>query len=230
MRAGALAAASTIAVFAEPGHKWLFVSALDWPGWARRGKTEEVALETLESYLPRYAPIVAKAGLAPVAGRLVIIERHPEPTANADFGTLHEVAPSEHLPLTAEAGTRFAALLEAAWAAFDEVAEAAPEQLRKGPRGGGRDTAQIVAHVRDAEAMYVRKMGLPRDHALWRATGGSPGSVPADIVPALRAWIAGALRDPASLVTPPKGWPPRYAARRIGWHVLDHLWEIEDKS
>jgi hypothetical protein len=225
-----LAAGNTIAVFAEPGHKWQFVSALDWPGWARRGKTEDLALATLESYLPRYAPFVARAGLAPVAGTLVITERNPEPTVNADFGTLHEVAPSEHLPLTAEAGARFAALLEAEWAGFDEVAGAAPERLRKGPRGGGRDTAQIVTHVRDAEAMYVRKMGLPRDNPLWRATGGGPGSAPADLTPALRAWIASALRTPASVVTPPKGWPLRFAARRIGWHVLDHLWEIEDKS
>jgi hypothetical protein len=28
----------------------------------------------------------------------------------------------------------------------------------------------------------------------------------------------------------PKGWPPRYAARRIAWHVLDHAWEMEDRS
>jgi hypothetical protein len=28
----------------------------------------------------------------------------------------------------------------------------------------------------------------------------------------------------------PKGWPPRYAARRIAWHALDHAWEIEDRS
>jgi len=28
----------------------------------------------------------------------------------------------------------------------------------------------------------------------------------------------------------PKGWLPRYAARRIAWHVLDHAWEIEDRS
>ena len=27
-----------------------------------------------------------------------------------------------------------------------------------------------------------------------------------------------------------KGWRPRYAARRIAWHVLDHAWEIEDRS
>ena len=25
-------------------------------------------------------------------------------------------------------------------------------------------------------------------------------------------------------------WPPRYAARRIAWHALDHAWEIEDRS
>ena len=25
-------------------------------------------------------------------------------------------------------------------------------------------------------------------------------------------------------------WPPRYAARRIAWHALDHAWEIEDRT
>jgi len=24
-----------------------------------------------------------------------------------------------------------------------------------------------------------------------------------------------------------RGWPQRYAARRIAWHALDHVWEIE---
>ncbi|MBO0824377.1 MAG: hypothetical protein J2P27_11055 [Actinobacteria bacterium] len=224
-----MAAGSKIAVFIEPGFKWQFASALDWPGWARRAKTEELAIESLDNYLPRYAPIVVRAGLAPPTGTLAITERHPEPTVNADFGTLHEVAPSELQPLSPEAGARLASLLETEWAAFDEVANAAPAELRKGPRGGGRDTAQIVAHVRNAEAAYVRKMGLPREGPLWRATGGS-GSVSADDSLALRAWITAALRDPEGLVTPPKGWPPRYAARRMGWHVLDHMWEIEDKS
>jgi hypothetical protein len=219
MRAAIMTADSPIAVFIEPGHKWVFASALDWPGWARRGRGEDLAVQALDEYLPRYAPIVARAGLAPVAGTLAVTERHPEPGANADFGSLHEIAPSERRALPPEEGTRFAALLEAAWAAFDEVSDTAPDQLRKGPRGGGRDTAQIVAHVRDAEVMYARKMGLPRDKA---ATD--------DGVTALRARIADSLRDPRSLVAPPNGWPLRYAARRMGWHVLDHLWEIEDKS
>ncbi len=27
-----------------------------------------------------------------------------------------------------------------------------------------------------------------------------------------------------------KGWPVRYATRRLAWHVLDHAWEIEDRT
>jgi hypothetical protein len=198
-----MATDSTIAVFIEPGHKWVFASALDWPGWARRGRSEKLALASLDDYLPRYAPIVAGAGLKPVTGILAVTERHPEPRSNADFGSLHEIAPSERRALAPEAGARLAALVEAAWAAFDEAAGTAPEYLKKGPRGGGRDTSQVVAHVRDAETLYARKMGLP---------------------------IAGALRDPAGFAPSQNAWPLRYAARRIGWHVLDHLWEIEDKS
>lgn len=212
---------SPIPVFIEPGNTWVFASALDWPGWARRGKSEELAVQALSDYLPRYALIVARARLAPVTGTLVVTERHPEVTVNPDFGTLHEIAPSEQRPLSAGEGGRFAALLEAAWAAFDDAATVAPPELRKGPRGGGRDTAQIVGHVHDAEEMYARKMGLPRD----KTPPGAP-----EAVARRRAHISAALRDPASLVTPPRGWPPRFAARRMGWHVLDHVWEIEDKS
>jgi hypothetical protein len=43
-----------------------------------------------------------------------------------------------------------------------------------------------------------------------------------DIVDVLRAARSGdPLRE--------NGWPARYAARRIAWHVLDHAWEMEDR-
>ena len=29
---------------------------------------------------------------------------------------------------------------------------------------------------------------------------------------------------------PGGAWTQRYAARRIAWHILDHAWEIEDRS
>lgn len=69
--------------------------------------------------------------------------------------------------------------------------------------------------------MYARKMGLARD----KAAESSP-----DAAALRRARIVAALRVPADLETPAGGWPPRSAARRIAWPVLDHLWEIEDKS
>jgi hypothetical protein len=38
--------------------------------------------------------------------------------------------------------------------------------------------------------------------------------------------------DRASDGSPVNGrkWTPRYAARRIAWHALDHAWEIEDRT
>lgn len=210
-----------VVVFIEAGSRRVFASALHWPGWARSGKTEQLAVATLADYLPRYEPIVRQAGLTPPLGELVVSERHEGVAKNADFGALGAVASEETEPLPAAAGDRLARLLEAAWTAFDETAAAAPAQLRKGPRGGGRDTEQIVAHVLEAEIEYARKMGLARDKA---------ASAQPDAAAVLRRRIVTALRAPADLVTPAKGWPPRYAARRIAWHVLDHLWEIEDKS
>jgi hypothetical protein len=210
---------AAVAVFIEAGSRRVFASALDWPGWARSGKSEELAVAALADYLPRYQPIAARAGLTVPADPLAITERHEGQAKNADFGALGEIAPSETRRLSPADGGRLAALLAAAWAGFDEVAAVAPAQLRKGPRGGGRDTGQIIDHVLGAEAAYVRKLGLARD----LAHGPDPAT-------AIRQAVIAALRDPASLVTPPKGWPPRTAARRMAWHVLDHLWEIEDKS
>jgi hypothetical protein len=212
---------SKVAVFIEAGNRRVFASALDWPGWARSGKSEELAVVAVADYLPRYLPIVAMAGVTAPAGDLMITERHEGLAKNADFGALGEIAPSDTEALSAEDGARRGALLAAAWRAFDEVAAAAPSQLRKGLRGGGRDAAQIIGHVHGAEVIYARKMGLARD----RVAETGP-----DATGVLRQRILAALRDPASLETPPKGWLPRTAVRRMAWHVLDHLWEIEDKS
>jgi hypothetical protein len=41
-----------------------------------------------------------------------------------------------------------------------------------------------------------------------------------------RAALAAALRAGA----PGGAWPARYVIRRTAWHVLDHAWEIEDRS
>jgi hypothetical protein len=210
-----------IHVFIESGRRRVFASALEWPGWARSGKTEDVAVQALADYLPRYLHVVRLAGVALPAGDLAVTERNAGLAKNADFGSLGEIAGTERKPLTKEAGYRLARLLEASWQAFERGARTAPAQLRKGPRGGGRDTEQIVQHVQDAEVMYARKMGL---------AGEKAAAASQDAVAGLRQRITAAVRVPATLQMPPNGWPARYAVRRMAWHVLDHLWEIEDKS
>lgn len=194
-------------VYLEVGAKKVFACALDWPGWCRAGKTEDAALELLAETAPRLAVIAAEAGVrfAPPAS-FEVVER-VQGTATTDFGAPDVAATSDRLPITATEATRLAAWLDGAWRVFDRVAASMPLDMRKGPRGGGRDRDQIIEHVRRAEKSYAGKLGLPlgrRDRQ--------------DILAALRAGA------------PEATWPPRYAARRIAWHVIDHLWEMEDRA
>lgn len=149
------------------------------------------------------------------ADRLVVVERLPG-SATTDFGAPGAVAAADGVPLDAATANRQADLLAAAWATLDRVAATAPAVLRKGPRGGGRDRDAVVAHVREAELAHARKVGL-------RLRPARPG-------PALRAAVLDVVRDPGRVVPDQRGWPLRYAVRRFAWHMLDHAWEIEDRS
>jgi len=215
---------SATPVYVEVGARRAFASARDWPGWCRAGTGEDEALTALAEYQPRYAVVAAEAGLrfpSSSGDALEVVERLPG-DATTDFGAPSAIAEGDADELTrAEAG-RHAALLAAAWAVMDRVAAAAPATLRKGPRGGGRDRDAIVDHVLGAEAAYARKIGIAHK---------PPSGADTEAVGALRTEILDAFRD-RRFGAPPrsKPWPPRYAARRIAWHVLDHAWEIEDKS
>jgi hypothetical protein len=212
-------------VIIETGKKRVFAAAADWPGWCRSGRGEEQALETLASYLPRYAPVAARAGLAlpsAAADAFTVVERLAGTAGYTDFGVPGEIAEADYGPLTGEEAGRLAALVSTAWATFAEVASTAPERLRKGPRGGGRDTSQIVEHVIGAEAAFARKIGVRHRQ---------PAAGDEAAIAAMRAAITETLGRASDGTAPvPGGWPVRYAARRLAWHALDHAWEIEDKS
>ena len=117
--------------------------------------------------------------------------------------------------LTRKELARQGAILEACWKTLDEVVKGAPAELRKGPRGGGRDRDKIVEHVLGAESAYASAIGV-------RAKQPPVGDAKA--VKAFREVIL------AGLEAGEGKWPTRYAARRIAWHLLDHAWEIEDRS
>jgi hypothetical protein len=126
------------------------------------------------------------------------------------------IAASDRRPLTAPQARREAALLAACWQVLDDVASSAPPALRKGPRGGGRDRDDVVRHVVEAEHSYAAKLGIRR-----KELGDTPFREA--VLAALRAARSG---EPVV----PTGWPPRAMTRRMAWHVLDHAWEIQDKS
>ena len=218
------AVTARIAIGLESTPKKVFASALEWPGWSRAGRDEAAALVALTASVPRYAMVAREAGLAfgPLApGDFEVVERLPG-TATTAFGAPDVVFAMDARPTDAAGGECLATLVRAAWAILDRVAAIAPAELRKGPRGGGRDRDAVVAHVVAAESAYARRLGL-------RLREPDPGDVGA--VAAMRAAIADVLARPTDggLITGGR-WPARYAARRIAWHVLDHAWEIEDRA
>jgi hypothetical protein len=218
--------ATAIPVYLELGDKKVFACSIDFPGWCRSAKTEEAALEALAGYAARYAEVaelatVAFPAPAKAGERFEVVERVHGGGAT-DFGIPHEVTKADAEPLTARQAARQVDLVKAAWALLDRVARAAPAELRKGPRGGGRDRDKMLAHVLGAEAAYARKLGIKHPE---------PELGDAGAVKALRDDLVEALSGASDGTPPvPKGWPPRYAARRIAWHVLDHAWEMQDRS
>jgi hypothetical protein len=207
-------------VYVEVGKRRVFASAADWPGWTRSGKDEKSAMEALAAAAPRYANAARAARIAFSPGASFdVVERLPG-DATTEFGAPGAIAKAESKRLTRKEAGRLSALVAGSWTVLDRVVEKAPAALRKGPRGGGRDRDQIVEHVLDAEIAYARKLGLRLQ---------PPAAGDAAAVREHRNAIVAGLRAGTKGVTE-RGWPARYAARRMAWHALDHAWEIEDRS
>lgn len=212
---------ATSRVYLELGPKKVFACSVDWPGLCRVRRTEELALDALREYEPRYRPIAERAGLGFRLGEFAVVER-ANGDSTTDFGAPGAIPELDHAPVDAEEAARATALLRAAWAAFAEFAATSPAELRKGPRGGGRDRDKMVAHVIEAERAYARKVGVR--HRPFGPTDPAP-------LAALRDELVDVLGRPSDggpLAA--RGWPARYAVRRIVWHVLDHLWEMQDRA
>ncbi|MCW2601423.1 MAG: hypothetical protein JWM02_3252 [Frankiales bacterium] len=197
-------------VYLEVGKTWVFACAIDLPGWCRRGKGEEAALEALLDYADRYRDAVGPVGPVEV-GELQVVGRLPG-TMTTDFGAPDAIGPWDSEPVSAAERSHLADVLTRCWQTYDEVVAQSPAELRKGPRGGGRDRDKMVDHVREAERSYARKLDLR--------------------VPPRTPWAEQrkALVKSVEAGTTTGAWPLRYACRRIAWHVLDHAWETEDRS
>jgi hypothetical protein len=211
-----------VAVVIESGAKKSFARAIDWPGWARSGKTRDLALEALEASASRYAVVAENAG-EPYAPDGYEVVGEVSGGGGTDFGVPSVVTDQDRRPTDRADANRLVRLVDAAWRTLDHVTAAAPAELRKGPRGGGRDRDKIVAHVIEAEGAYAREMGI--------SLKKQPDPTDPAAVDLMRSAMLDVLREPSDGTTlAGRKWTTRYAAGRIAWHALDHAWEMEDRS
>ena len=216
-----------IRVMVERGRKKAVAvaSAFDWPGWDRSGKSEEEALQVLAAYRPRYAKVAKLAGLADEfreAREMAVVERL-EGTGMTDFyGLSARSAGPEQEPISDAACERKIALLRASWTYFDGVASRVSSELRKGPRGGGRDRDRIVYHANGAEILeFAKKVGVITPLEAWRRR---------DDLLAHRDAFCAAIRDYNARGASARTWTVQFVIRRCAYHMLDHAWEMEDRD
>jgi hypothetical protein len=222
---------NSIDIYLETGQKRVFAGAVAWPGWCRSGRDEGSAIIALLDYGPRYARVLEGTSLgfeAPVEGTAFKIVERLKGNMTTDFGAPDGVPVADEASFGEEDFQQAKTLLEVFWQALDRAAQQAEgKELRKGPRGGGREADQIVRHVLEADASYLSKIGGKRKK-------GEDDNLEAEIARHVETVIVAlevAAREGVPATGPRGGsrWPARYFVRRSAWHVLDHVWEIEDR-
>jgi hypothetical protein len=201
--------------------------ALDWPGWSRGARTPELALDVLESYRERYRPVASLAGMADefaAAGPLEVVEDRIG-TGSTDFwGISFSPSTPERGSMSEADLARGITLLRACWTFFDGVAARVSPEMRRGPRGGGRDRDRIIRHtVRTESEDFAKQVGLriPEGAAL---TPDGLREHREAYVAAMRAYNAGEV--PRRM----RSWTLPFLIRHSAFHTLDHAWEMEDKD
>lgn len=209
-----------------PKGKKAVAFAPDWPGWSRGAKTPELALELLESYRTRYRPVAVAAGMAKefnATGPLKVVEVRTG-TGSTDFwGISFSPCGLEKEPMGETEIERKIRLLRACWGYFDAVAARVSAEMRKGPRGGGRDRDQIIRHtIRTESEDFAKGVGLriPEGGAL---TPRHLRDYREKYVTAMRAYNLGGGKRMRS-------WNLPFLIRHSAFHVMDHAWEMEDKD
>ncbi len=114
------------------------------------------------------------------------------------------------------------ALLQACWAFFDDVSRRVSAELRKGPRGGGRNREQIISHTFGSErTQFARKVGV--------ITLEGAMLTPDGLREHREAYVA-ALREYNAQGKSARTWTLPFLIRHTAFHVMDHAWEMEDKD
>ena len=199
--------------------------AQDWPGLERGAKTGEAAIETLQSYVPRYMKVAKLAGMdAEFAAitKVDVVEQY-RGTGSTDFwGISFAFSSFDGQQMSSEDLERELTLMQACWTFFDEVRGRVSAEMQKGSRGGGRDRDRIVRHVVGVEQDFAKKVGVrtPEEAVVTDDDGLNRH----------REAYCTAIRTFHSEGKTARSWPLRYLIRHSAYHTMDHAWEMEDKD
>jgi hypothetical protein len=222
---------ASIDVLVEAAPKRTFVAATDWPGWARGGRTEDAAIETFLAYASRYDAVVRGVARFEPPSRtsdLNVIERIGG-DSGTEFGIPSGSAKADLRPVDATELARQIAILGACRRAFDIAAQqAVGVTLTVGPRGGGRTRDKIVRHVVEADQAYLQQLGTRPPKWTDESADDYGATIRKLQIEALTARVND--EPPPNPNAVRKLWAPRYFVRRAAWHLLDHAWELEDRS
>jgi len=227
----AIRTSKQVSIYLEKAPKRSIAGALEWPGWCRSGKTTNEALSNLLQSGPRYALTIRTIDLsfrAPENAADFLIAEQLEGNSGTEFGVPSVVPSIDALPLDAPQLERFQAMLNVFWQALEQAAQAAEgKELRKGPRGGGRELEKILSHVLESHAGYLSALGWKHKPDM----DADPAVNIRGLQEATQKGLAASVRGELPAVGPRGGarWLPRYFIRRSAWHILDHVWEIEDR-
>lgn len=148
-------------------------------------------------------------------------ERYPG-TGSTDFwGISFAFSNFDRQALSIEEVDREMSLMRACWAEFDDVRQRVSAELRKGPRGGGRDRDRIVQHTISVEFDWKPRFA--------RKAGESPPQTDDEIRLHRESYCA-AIRALHADGKPAGKWPLRFLVRHTAFHTMDHTWEMEDKD
>jgi hypothetical protein len=209
-----------------PKGKKFVAFAVDWPGWSRGAKAPDTATELLEAYRERYRPIAVSAGMQSefdAAGPLEVAEDRIGSGSTDFWGISFGPSGLEEEPMAEAELERKIALLRACWAFFDDVAASVSAEMRKGPRGGGRDRDVIIRHtIRTESEDFAKRLGLriPERSALEPKALRSYRDA---YVETMRSYNAGEGKRMRS-------WNLPFLIRHSAFHTMDHAWEMQDKD